>query len=352
MPEITASVLPTGASTEATLSTINGKIPAIGQQVAGASMSVVLTAAQITTLTPLASVAVSSSALPTGASTEATLSTINGKIPTIGQQVAGASMPVVLTAAQITTLTPLASVAISNTVDSYLQTSKALIAGSTPVFVSGVNISNGSTEDIWGSSVAAWITPTAATTVNITSSSASDAAAGVGAQTISITGLNGSYAEVSETITMNGVANVATSNSYFIIHKMIVLTAGSSATAVGTIISTWTGGGTPVGPNIVIGSNESQAAIYQVPAGYSLYVTDFTVGSNAGGQAIHSLMAKPFGGVYNLKQSLPTNVNSNNAFKTFNPPMKFIEKTTIKLQSKVDAGEENYGSFDGVLVAS
>ena len=133
---------------------------------------------------------------------------------------------------------------------------------------------------------------------------------------------------------------------------MIVLTAGSSDTAVGTIISTWTGGGTPVGPNIVIGANESQAAIYQVPAGYTLYVTNFTVGSNAGGQSVHSLMAKPLGGVYNLKQSMPSNVNSNNGFKTFNPPMKFIEKTTIKLQSKVDAAEENYGSFDGVLVAS
>ena len=460
--DVVSCVLPTGASSEITLATINTKTPSLGQALAGASTPVVLTAAQLTTLTPLASVAVSSSTLPTGASTEATLSTLNGKTPALGQALAGLSVPVVLTAAQLNeikplatqpvsgtvaisntsfevsnftpsqagncrgisdvivgnwykvislgtsvyadwlavgalnvgeafpqlgrvfkalsisgtgtgslstliysqnvvlsaaqlaTLTPLTTVAISNTslADPYLQTSKSLIAGSTPVFVSGVNFSNGGTEDIWGSSVAAWITPTAASTVNITSSSASDAAAGVGARTVSITGLNGSYAEVTETITMNGISNVATSNSYFIINKMVVLTAGSSETAVGTIISTWTGGGTPVGPNIVIGANESQAAIYQVPVGYSLYVTNYTVGSNAGGQAVHSLMAKPFGGLYNLKQSTPTNVNSNNGYKSFNPPMKFIEKTTVKLQSLVNAGMECYGSFDGVLVAN
>lgn len=91
--------LPTGAATSAlqtsgnsSLSSIDSKTPALGQALAAASTPVVLTAAQISTLTPLTSVtvtqatgtnlhavvdsgsiAVTSSALPTGAATEVTL---------------------------------------------------------------------------------------------------------------------------------------------------------------------------------------------------------------------------------------------------------------------------------------
>lgn len=56
--------------------------------------------------------------LPTGASTSAeqvttnaSLTSIDGKTPALGQALAAASVPVVLTAAQITTLTPLSTVA-------------------------------------------------------------------------------------------------------------------------------------------------------------------------------------------------------------------------------------------------
>lgn len=59
--------------------------------------------------------------LPTGASTSAlqttgnsSLSSIDGKTPSLGQALAAASVPVVLTAAQLTTLTPLTSVAVTN----------------------------------------------------------------------------------------------------------------------------------------------------------------------------------------------------------------------------------------------
>ena len=85
--------------------------------------------------------------------------------------------------------------------------------------------------------------------------------------------------------------------------------------------------------------------------GYTLYLCNYKVGSNRGGQAVHSFLAKPFGGVYNLKESTPTNVNCNFAYIPFNPPMPIVEKTTIKLQSLVNTpGMECYGSFNGVLV--
>lgn len=96
---IASSALPTGAATaarqdtgNASLSSIDGKIPSLGQALAAASVPVVLTAAQLSTLTPLSTVAATQSgtwnvtnisgtiSLPTGAATESTLSTLNGKV--------------------------------------------------------------------------------------------------------------------------------------------------------------------------------------------------------------------------------------------------------------------------------
>jgi hypothetical protein len=91
--------LPSGASTatlqtlgNSSLSSIDGKTPSLGQALAASSIPVVLTTAQLSTLTPLASIGVNnfpstqaitatSLPLPSGAATESTLSTLNGKIP-------------------------------------------------------------------------------------------------------------------------------------------------------------------------------------------------------------------------------------------------------------------------------
>ena len=134
--------LPSGASTSAlqttgntSLSSIDTKTPALGQALAAASVPVVLTAAQLSTLTPLSTVAVtgtfwqttqpisaSSLPLPTGAATAAnqatantSLSSIDAKTPALGQALASGSVPVVLTSAQLSTLTPLSTVAVTGT---------------------------------------------------------------------------------------------------------------------------------------------------------------------------------------------------------------------------------------------
>jgi len=95
----TSALQTTGNSS---LSSIDAKIPVLGQALAAASVPMVLTAAQLITLTPPAAI--------TGFSTESTLSTINTKVPALGQALAAASTPVVLTAVQLTTLTPPAAI--------------------------------------------------------------------------------------------------------------------------------------------------------------------------------------------------------------------------------------------------
>lgn len=86
--------LPTGASTSAlqttgntSLSSIDTKTPALGQALAASSVPVVLTAAQLSTLTPLSTVAVSgisgTVSLPTGAATSALQTTGNTSLSSL-----------------------------------------------------------------------------------------------------------------------------------------------------------------------------------------------------------------------------------------------------------------------------
>lgn len=89
------------------LASIDAKTPALGQALALASTPVVLTAIQQAALTPPAAIA--GFALEAGHL--AAIDTSTAKIPSQGQALAAASWPVVLPVAQITTLTPPAAIA-------------------------------------------------------------------------------------------------------------------------------------------------------------------------------------------------------------------------------------------------
>lgn len=130
---IASIVLPTGASTSAkqdtgntSIASVDTKTPALGQALAAASVPVVLTAAQITTMTPPA--AISGFALEAGHL--ATIDTSTARIPAQGQALAAASLPVVLTASQLTTLTPPAALT-GFALDATLGTTNTEIGGVT-----------------------------------------------------------------------------------------------------------------------------------------------------------------------------------------------------------------------------
>ena len=155
-------------------------------------------------------------------------------------------------------------------------------------------------------------------------------------------------------------------NSYFIIHSMRVITAGSNNVNNGTISSVWNGGGNPAGPTMVsLAAFQSgqmcatQSCIYQVPAGHTLYVTNYKIGGVGGStnSGAFYLMAKQFGSLlYNCVEVAFTNFGNGYAYRDIKPPMRFTEKTTIKLSSGVNLGGgttmDLCGSIDGVLVAN
>jgi hypothetical protein len=159
---------------------------------------------------------------------------------------------------------------------SALEIAKGNVSGTTHVnkFGRNADVDSGAREDVWDGG-AVWVAPTTARTHDIVSTSTDDdgSPAGVGARTLRIYGLTSwSSAEVSEDVTMNGTTNVATSNSYVIIHRMHVLTKGATSSNVGTITATAQTDGT-VTAQIEPDNGQTLMAIYGIPNTQTAYMT-------------------------------------------------------------------------------
>lgn len=120
---------------------------------------------------------------------------------------------------------------------------------------------------------------------SVVSSSASDASAGVGARTVTITyydsSLNGPF---TETVTMNGTTPVNTvSTTICFVEKFQVITSGSSIYNVGTItLKTAAAGG---GSNFVfISANDADiySAKHYIPSGKKCFITSWGAASSSG----------------------------------------------------------------------
>lgn len=159
--------------------------------------------------------------------------------------------------------------------DFALEVSLGNVTGYTKInkFGCAPDADSGVDTDIWdgadgATSTDIWVPPTTARTHDIVSTDANDdgAPVGTGMRTIRIYGLTAwNTAEVSEDIILNGTTNVATANSYVIIHRMKGLSFGSVASNVGIITATAQTDGT-VTAVIQPGMGQTLMSIYGVPS--------------------------------------------------------------------------------------
>ena len=141
---------------------------------------------------------------------------------------------------------------------------------------------------------------------------------------------------------------------------MYVATSGSGGTAAGDIYVAVSGvsSGVPTGAvyaKISAGDNQTQQAIYTVPAGSTLYADDttFTAAiSIANKNVTAKLVSRDFGS-NTFRTRLIQTLQSDILVIPFNFPLAFPEKTDVECRASSDTTNVEVGaSFQGVLIAN
>lgn len=123
--------------------------------------------------------------------------------------------------------------------------------------------------------------PTTATTMNVVSTSASDD----NTKRVTVSGLDENYKPISEIVTLNGTANVTTTNQYLRIQRLSV--SGSNS-----IVGNVTIRNANVLGCLRDGDGQSLQAVYTIPAGQTGYLTQISASVSKGGDAIFKLYSK------------------------------------------------------------
>lgn len=202
------------------------------------------------------------------------------------------------------------------------------------------------------------------------SSSANDAAAGTGARTLYIEGLNSSFNPISETWTVVGTTGTALTNAYIRINSIRVATAGSGGTNAGAI-TCWTRYYAATGftsgsrhITMIAGEGRSRSGAYTVPAGKTLLITELYA-TEASSTAAYTY--SDYMGVTNLRAGGKNEPRSKSrvilqcleygkgwefvaevlvsrdapAAITFDTPIRILAKTTCKLTYQAELSNTN-----------
>lgn len=195
--------------------------------------------------------------------------------------------------------------------------------------------------------------PTTAGVLSVSSTNANDTAAGTGARTVLITGLDENYNDVTESIILNGLTGVNTTKQFIRVFKVRVTTAGSGATAAGDIY-VWTGtitSGIPatVYATIKNGNNNTLMGCYTVPAGYTWFLRLWKTSAPSGKSADVKFLTRPIWSVFGVSHSL--SLYQNNYDYPFFVPVPMPEKTDLEVRALSSAsGTKITLAFDVILI--
>ena len=166
--------------------------------------------------------------------------------------------------------------------------------------------------------------------LKISSAEAVDGAgAATGALTMTVYGLNGDYELIEETVTLTGTDVVTTDDKFLRVFKATVRTAGSGGKNAG-LISIKNTAGTNTILTIPIGLNQSKAAIWTVPAGTDLYMTDFGASESNNKKSKVRIYVRPYGEVFQLEEEM--GLKQIHTDHPFYVPHKFAAKTDIEMR--------------------
>lgn len=122
---------------------------------------------------------------------------------------------------------------------------------------------------VWSGGATSYVQLTSGTALEVVSASANDTAAGTGARTVRVDGVDSSYLPFSETVTLNGATPVALTNTSVIaINKTTVITAGSGLTNAGKIDVRAVSGGAVKSSIQALAESQGESAdfVFTIPA--------------------------------------------------------------------------------------
>jgi len=241
------------------------------------------------------------------------------------------------------------------TEDFALQVARGQIPGHSAISIFGYNPDVDTTEEsIWpdGGTVPH---PTLASVLKISSSSADDTSAGTGARTVTIVGLDGSYNQVSESITLNGQTAVNTTNSYLYVNGFYVASTGSNGANAGNI-NAGTGVVTAGVPAVLYdiiatGYNNRTTAHYCVPAGYTGYLTTgvITTGQASGSTSVTAFL-KQHGQDGIVRVGAVSTLNNGSVQYDFSYPYIISEKNCVGASAIGSAANNSASAFFNIVL--
>lgn len=230
-----------------------------------------------------------------------------------------------------------------------LQVGRGQITMHQPYFRFGWANSIGTTPQTVSTVVAAgsaYVYPASATAMKVSSSSSNDTAGGFGARTLLVAGLDSDYNAISEIVTLNGFLQVTTTKSYLRVTYTEILSTGAGSGQSGTIY-VGTGSASLGVPTTVYWRSETSYnnwsfAGFTVPAGYTAYVSSYTITSQSTTASINvslGLVVYEFGnGSSTTAQGFPeyqstARLTSNSTFdRHFDYPLAVAEKSDVELR--------------------
>lgn len=245
---------------------------------------------------------------------------------------------------------------VTRVVDKFVDIAEEARADHVPIRVSGLNeVVNNTEETVWEVGGIYTYPSSDGIQLTINSDSTEDDPTGAGIRTLDLHYLDTAYAEQQESITLGGTSAITSSATDIRrIQNIHTLTAGSSATADGTI--DFVSGGTTFAI-ISPGENTVRQALWTVPAEKTAFLTCWSVGvgNNQGGrfgrfelEATADFEGDYLKDIFVVKDII--NIQDNAIAVPLCVPFSFPQKTDIQVRAVSDQVAANAimsGRFDG-----
>ena len=196
---------------------------------------------------------------------------------------------------------------------------------------------------------------TVASTIYVYGADAQDGAAGTGARTVTVQGLDANYNAIEETLTVDGAVST---KSFLRVFRAFVASAGSLQTNKGDVlVSTGaSGGGTvlakiaTIGTGTVYGQGQTNLALYTIPAGKTGYLTNWNVGVGAYNHSVTAnLYTREFGNGLIFRTRDIMDIPGGLHHRIYQVPFALPEKTDIEVRAIASTGTNMSSTFDIIL---